>query len=510
MNIFDGLARAYRFRRSAIAVEFEGSSYSYQTVYARALTLATNLRRIGARRGERIALFLPNCPEFIVSYYGVQAIGAVTVSLNVMTTAPEAWHILTDSGSVGVIVASELLDQMPPLEDCPDLRWSFVVGNTKGLPDGYQPFAPLFSDSGPIDERWEQLDRSAPAAILYTSGTTGKPKGATLSHGNVVSNSWASNHHTRSCCDDRVLCFLPLFHCFGQNVIMNAGINAGSTLFLDRRFDLDRVAASIEQNRITRVFGVPTVFNRLLKIDDAAKRMASVSYWFSAAAILPIETERQWQEAFGNPIYQGYGMTECSPCALHNHDCRHQPGSIGSPIENVESRIVDLDSNEVAIGVSGEITIKGPNVMLGYHHRPAETAEAIRDGWLHTGDWGYRDQDGYFYIVDRVKDMINVSGFKVWPREVEEVLSCHPSILEAAVVGVPDDDSGEKVKAVVVADPAAQLSGEQVVDLCSRHLSRYKVPKVVEFRSALPKNAAGKVLKQELRLCKDDGDLRDS
>lgn len=499
MNVFDGLARAYRFRKKATAIDFGGSARSYESLYWNALTIAYNFRRAGIKKGDRVALLLPNCPEFVLSYYGIGAVGAVVVSINVMNTRDEVRHIVIDSGARVLVTSSELISQVPTLDELPDLICGYALGGNGPWPDRFEPFTSLLKTPGPIPEEWECAGPNDPASILYTSGTTGEPKGATLTVGNVIANVYATNHHTRSTPDERILCFLPLFHCFGQNFIMNAAIHAAATLVLEPRFDADQVVARLEETRVTRVFGVPTVFSRLLRMSDAADRLRSVGYWFSAAATLSLEIEGRWQTAFGKPIYQGYGMTECSPFAAYNHDFSYRPGSIGSPIENVDLKVLDLEGNEMADGTCGEIAIRGPNVMLGYHNRPQETAEVIRDGWLHSGDWGYRDDEGYFYIVDRVKDMINVAGFKVWPREVEEVLSRNPSIIEAAVVGVPDADAGELVKAVVVPDPSCPSSPDCVIELCRRHLARYKVPKLVEFRSSLPKNAAGKILKRELR-----------
>ena len=246
-------------------------------------------------------------------------------------------------------------------------------------------------------------------------------------------------------------------------------------------------------------FAVPTVYLRLLELPDIEEQLASVRYYFTAAAPMPVEVADSWQQRFGQIIFEGYGLTETSPFASYNHDFSYRAGSIGIPIENVEMKIVDERGNDVLPGEVGEIAIKGPNVMTGYFHQPEETAKAIREGWFHSGDIGRMDEQGYFYLVDRAKDMINVSGFKVWPREVEEVLQEYPTVIEAAVVGVPDRTAGEAVKAFVVLQENSTVQEQQLVDFCRDRIAVYKAPHTVEFVDALPKNPAGKILKRQLR-----------
>jgi long-chain acyl-CoA synthetase len=500
VNVFDALNRSFRSKRAEPALRFEGKSFSYEQLYASALQMGLGLKQIGVQKGDRIALFLPNIPEFVVSYYAVAAIGAVAVSINVMNKKDEIHHILSDSGAVVLITTSDLLSEIPSATETPELRNAYAISEHDFLPSGFLPFASLLQEPGPLGSVPASLESNDPAAILYTSGTTGRPKGATLSHGNLVSNIYAANHHTKTATNDVFLCFLPLFHCFGQNFIMNAAINAGACLVLHRRFNPEAALASMSGDRVTRVFGVPAVFSRFLRMNTGESCFRSISYYFSAAATLSIQIEQQWREAFGKPIYQGYGMTECSPFAAYNHDFRHVCGSIGWPVENVEMRIVNEDDADEPTGTPGEILVRGPNVMLGYHNQPDETDLVIRNGWLRTGDWGYCDDDGYFFIVDRVKDMINVAGFKVWPREVEDVLCRYPNVVEAAVFGIPDPQAGERVKAVLVMDGSATAKPEEVIAFCSERLASYKIPKCVECSEGLPKNAAGKVLKRQLRL----------
>jgi long-chain acyl-CoA synthetase len=280
---------------------------------------------------------------------------------------------------------------------------------------------------------------------------------------------------------------------------MNTALNSGATIVLHRRFVPEEILTSITQHEVSMFFGTPTVYIALLKAGVEPQQLAGVRYYFSAAAPLPAEVATRWRDTIGRPIHEGYGLTETSPFASYNHEWALRPGSVGTPIEMVEMRVVDAEDQDEAPGEWGEIVIRGPNVMLGYWNRPEETAAALRGGWFHTGDIGYLDEDGYLFLVDRVKDMINAGGFKIWPREVEEVLYQHPAIKECAVVGVPDSLKGEVAKAVVVLDPTAALTAEALDAYCRVHLAPYKVPEQVEFVAELPKSATGKVLKRVLR-----------
>jgi len=281
---------------------------------------------------------------------------------------------------------------------------------------------------------------------------------------------------------------------------MNALLNCGGTLVLQERFVLDDFTAAIGAHGVTLLYAVPTMYILMLSADMRRWDLSSLRLCFSAAASLPSEPERQWKQRTGHDIHQGYGLTECSPFASYNHDTAFRPGSIGTPIENVEMKVVDpATGQEVADGQLGEILIKGPNVMKGYFRNPEATAQAVRGGWLHSGDIGSRDADGYFYVVDRVKDMINVSGFKVFPREVEEVLFLHPSVKEVAVLGMPDPVRGEAVKAFVVLKEGATADAEALRALCRDKVASYKVPEAIEFIPALPKSPTGKILKKDMR-----------
>lgn len=496
MNIAQNLERSARHFPDKPAIVCGERTVTYRELEAAVGRTAHGLAAMGVAEGDRVALFLPNIPEFPIAYLAAQKVGAVAVSVNVMLTTGELRYILQDSGASVLFTTAALWPQVRPLAgELPSLQHVVICeGEVERLPN-----LAAIGAGQPEVFKARDLDRAAPAAILYTSGTTGKQKGAVLSHGNVVSNMYATVHALRVDPADRLLLFLPLFHCFGQNFIMNAGLQAGATLVMHRRFDLGECLDSVERNGVTIFYAVPAIYIQILNAGTDPRRLAGVRHYFSAAATMPLEIANRWRDAYGRVIHEGYGLTETSPFASYNHEYAHRPGSIGTPIEMVEMKVVDADGQEVAPGTWGEIVIKGPNVMLGYWNRPAETAEAMRGGWFHSGDVGYVDDDGYFYIVDRVKDMINSAGFKIWPREVEEVLYRHPAIKECAVVGAPDPVKGEVPKAYVVLHPSAELTADALDAYCRERLAAYKVPRRIEFTREIPKNATGKILKRVLR-----------
>ncbi len=484
MNVAHLLERAAVYHPARPALRSTGRTWTYRELDAETSAVAGGFAALGLVPGDRVGLHLPNTPEFVLAYYGAEKAGLIPLSLNVTYKAEEIAYIAGDATPAAIVTADHVAQQLPARADMPSVR-HVIAGKELGALAG--------SSRRAIDR-----DREDTAAILYTSATTGRPKGVMLSHANVVSNVFATVHHLRMSADDVGLCALPLFHCFGQNFIMNALIAAGATLVLQERFVPSEFVDAIARDRVTLLYAVPTMYILMLGL-PARIDMSSVRLCFSAAATLPTDVERRWREQYGHDIQQGYGLTECSPFASYNHDVEFRSGSIGTPIENVEMDIVDELGGPLPDGELGEIVIKGPNVMKGYFGNPAATAEALRDGWLHSGDIGRRDADGYYYIVDRVKDMINVSGFKVFPREVEEVLFRHAAVREAAVIGMPDAVRGEAVKAFVVLNEGARATADDLRAVCRRALADYKVPEVVAFIPALPKNPTGKVLKKELR-----------
>ena len=496
MNIARAVERAARDRPGQPAILFEDRTWSYLELDRAASRTAVGLGVWGIGPGDRVALILPNVPAFAVAYLAVLKRGAVAVSVNVMLTTEELAVLLADSGARVVFTVEALWPRLAPLAGDGVRRDRVVIceGEVAGLPT-LEAFGAGHPETCPARD----MEPSAPAAILYTSGTTGRQKGATLSHGNVVSNVRAVQRYMRMGPEDRVLVTLPLFHVAAQNVLMNGAFSGAAVLVLHRRFDVERCAEAVEAHRVTVMTGVPTIYIALLNAGIRPSALASVRFYKSAAATMPVEIARRWRDTYGQTIMEGYGLTETSPAATFNHEREYRPGSVGTPVERVDMRVVDEEDRDVPPGAWGEVAFRGPNVMLGYWNRPEETRAAMRGGWFHTGDIGYLDDDGYLVLVDRVKDMINTAGFKIWPREVEEVLYRHPAVGECAVVGVPDALRGEVAKAFVVLRPGAVPADAELDAHCRAHLATYKVPRTYEVRNELPKSPSGKILKRALR-----------
>src|SRR5262249_19341024 len=458
MNVAHFLEAGARRAPERTALVFGERRFTYAELDREAGRVAAGLARLGLRPGQRACLHLANRPEFVLAYYGCQKLGVTPVALNVTYARDELAYIIRDSEATAILTAPPYAAQLPDPGETPSVRWRVGAGDRAP-----GPFEALAADP-PL--RAVERDRDDIAAVLYTSATTGRPKGVMLSHANVVSNTHATVHHLHMTPEDRGLCALPLFHCFGQNFIMNALVAAAGTLVLQERFVPAEFLAAVARHSVSILYPVPAMYILLLAGALAVPDLSSLRLAFPAAAMLPADVEQRWTAATGLPISQGYGLTESSPFATYNHEHAHRPGSVGTPIENVEVRVVDEQDREVADGGLGEIVIRGPNVMLGYLGKPEDTASALRGGWLHTGDIGHRDPDGYFHVVDRVKDMINVAGFKFFPREVEEVLFSHPAVAEVAVLGRSDPIKGEAVRACVVLRPGHSATAEELIDCC--------------------------------------------
>lgn len=485
MNISEHVGHGSRDHPERAALLWDGRPISYREVDDKSSRAASVFASAGVKAGDRVALFLPNLPAFVIAYLGALKIGAIAVSLNATQTKEEIAFALGDSGAEVAVTTRDLRERIP----MGAVRRVYTVDcNWEEALDA----ADQFAGARPMHE-------SDPAVIVYTSGTTGRPKGATLSHGNVIRNMEAKQRYLGIRGEDRGLLFMPLYHCFAQNAILNAFLQAGATVVLQRRFDCDQVLRSIRHDGVTMFFGVPTTFILLLE-KVSPDEMAGVRYFFSAAAPLPPAVEERWMSKFGAPIYQGYGLSETSPFASYNHLIRHRPGSIGTPIEGVEMKVIDVATGgDAAPGEKGEILVRGHNVMLGYWNRPEDTANAVRDGWFHTGDVGSVDEDGYFFIHDRLTDMIVSGGVNVYPAEIENTLSTHPAILEAAVYGIPEPLLGEQVCADIVLKPGAEASETEIRSFCGLRLSPVKVPAEIRFTAEIPKGPTGKILKRILR-----------
>jgi long-chain acyl-CoA synthetase len=430
----------------------------------------------------------------------------VVVPLNVLFKRHEVEYHLEDSDAVALIVwegfLGEAAEGYSKAENCHNLIVAQAPGSTASIPDGALPLNALMADTSPVFDTVQTMPDDT-AVILYTSGTTGRPKGAELSHFNMFFNAMvcAEKLGPTPQPDDVVLVALPLFHSFGQTCQMNTTLYYGGTLTLMTRFEPQKALEIMQRDRVTHFAGVPTMYFYLLNFPGADQYdISSLRFCTSGGAAMPVEVMHAFNRKNNVTILEGYGLSETSPVASFNHlDRPQKPGSIGVPIWGVEMRCVDMEGRDAPTGELGEIAIRGHNVMKGYYKRADATAESIRGGWFYTGDVAYKDEDGYYFIKDRVKDMIIRGGFNVYPREIEEVLYAHPAIAEAAVIGVHDQALGEEVKAVVAFKPGQTAAGEEIIAYCKERLAAYKYPRSVEIRDTLPKTATGKILKRELK-----------
>ncbi len=495
MNLAANLERHAARDPDRVAIRFEGQNTTYGALNRDASRLADALARHGICAGERVALYLPNIPDFATVYYAVQKLGAVVVTINAIFRAEEVQYLLDDSGASAVFTTAELIDFVPATSATLRLR---VVVDDGAAPAPWVPLERLTAGGGSF---FPSADRAADddAALLYSSGTTGFPKGIVLTQRNISTNVALAAAASDMRPHDRIAAFLPLFHVYGQNYIMNAGLLAGATIVLFRRYAAETVLADIGAEKITHFFGVPAIYIGLLAADLSAYDLSSLRYEMSAAATMPEEISRRWTERFGRRVFEGYGLTESSPVACYNDLHEHRFGSVGRAMPGIEVRIFDESDAELPPDALGEIVIRGDNIMKGYWNRPDDTARALRGGWLHTGDIGRMDGQGYVYIVDRVKDMVNVSGFKVWPAEVEHYLYKLDGIEEVAVFGLPHPERGEQVAVAAVLRPGCALEPADIIAYCRAHIAAYKVPSRVEVVESLPKSPTGKLLKRVLR-----------
>jgi long-chain acyl-CoA synthetase len=474
-----------------VAVRLGEVELSYAELDDRSARLATLLAEHGVEPGDRVGVMLPNVPEFPVAYYGVLRAGAIVVPMNVLLKRREIAFYLSDSGAKLLLAWHGFAEEA---------RVGAEEAGAELIEVEPSAFAASLAEHEPNGELAE-TDEEDTAVILYTSGTTGKPKGAELTHFNLHRNADIARRTTCEIGDgDVVLGALPLFHSFGQTVSMNASMGVGATLTLVPKFDPAEALETMQRDGVTHFYGVPTMYGALLhhpereSYDTSALRTC-----ITGGASMPVEVLRGFEQAFDCVVLEGYGLSETSPVSSSNHpDRERKPGSIGTPLEEVEMRVVDEDDNEVAQGEVGEIVIRGHNIMKGYWQRPEATEEAMRGGWFHSGDMARVDEEGYFYIVDRKKDLIIRGGYNVYPREVEEVLFEHPKIREAAVVGVPHDEWGEEIGAAVVTMDGEELSADEVSAYVKEHIAAYKYPRLVWFLDDLPKGPTGKILKREI------------
>jgi long-chain acyl-CoA synthetase len=475
------------------ALREAASEISYAQLNDQANRVATALIKMGVTPGERVALCAPNSADWVAFYFGVLKAGAVAVTLSGALTGDELSNLVTHAKPRIIFTAESKVSELEKLKGPGGLEKLICPGGDLDL----KRLMEMGSGSFKALDR----DRADTAAILYTGGTTGTPKGAMLTHEGMKFSSHAIAYYERSDQNDLALCFLPFNHVFGQIHIMNSTIMSAGCLELLPTFDLERVLELFESGRVTKFFAVPTVYVRLLTLDDLKKKLGRVRYTFSAAASMALEIVKQWKERTGLSIFESYGMTEVMPCTFNHYypEC-HMVGSVGQVVHGVEIQIRDAGGNLTEQGQEGEICIRGRNVMTAYVDNPEGTADAFWEGgWFRSGDIGRFDPDGYLYIVDRLKDLIITGGENVFPREVEEVLYTMPEVEECAVIGLPDKEWGEKVAAFVVLKAGRSVTPEQLKAFLKPRLSAFKVPKQYMVVTELPKSPAGKILKREVK-----------
>jgi len=473
-----------------LAVKLDDAELSYAQLDRATARLAGLLAQHDVKRGDRVGVMLPNVPYFPLCYYGILRAGGIVVPLNVLLKRREvafyledsgarllfAWHAFAEEAEAGAADAGAECLLVAPGE------FDRAVGEA------------------PARDAVTEADDGDTAVILYTSGTTGTPKGAELTHSNLLRNAKISSGLFELGEDAVTLGALPLFHTFGQTCSMNATISSGGALTLIPRFEPAKALEIIQRDRVNVFQGVPTMYGAMLHEPDRERfNTSTLRVCASGGSALPVELLRAFEQSFHCKVLEGYGLSETSPVASFNHpDRERKPGSIGTPVDGVEMKVVDDEDNDVAQGEVGEIVIRGHNVMKGYWGRPDATEEAIRDGWFHSGDLARVDADGYFFIVDRKKDMILRGGYNVYPREIEEVLYEHPAVREAAVVGLPHEEYGEEVGAAIALKDGADASVEELREFVKRQVAAYKYPREVWFVGELPKGPTGKILKREI------------
>ena len=481
-----------------VALAFEGRRYTNLDQQRNASRLAHALRRLGVGVGDRVVVMLPNCPEVTQSYAAILKCGGVIVPVIFLLGDREVAHILADSEAKVVITAADMLWKVEAqIGVLPTLRHVLLVdGGGDGLTRSLAAETAEEPDTFPtVDRRADDL-----AVILYTSGTTGVPKGVALSHDNLESNARAAASLNELGREDWAVAVLPLSHSYGLTV-MNAGHILGSRAALLRWFNPEAVLQTIQEFRAVSMSAVPTMLIYLLNYPEAGRfDTRSMRVWGSGAAPLPVEIVEPFERKFGGRILEGYGLTEASPVvSAHRLSGPRRIGSVGQALPGVEISIQDDLDRPLPAGELGEVCVRGRNVMAGYYRNPEETARTVRAGWLHTGDMGRLDDDGFLFIVERKKDLIIRGGFNIYPREVEEVLYAHPKVAEAAVVGTKDPLMGEDVLAFVVLRSGEHASAEEIGAFCEGRLARFKCPKQIRFVESLPKSPIGKILRKELR-----------
>ncbi|WP_166244438.1 long-chain-fatty-acid--CoA ligase [Paenibacillus turpanensis] len=508
------------------AVYFMGKRLTYAQLLEQSTRFAHALKQLGIQKGERVAIMLPNSPQYLIAFYGTLLMGGIVVQTNPLYMEGELTYQLKDSGAAVIVTLDLLFAKVEKVFPRTELRHALVTSIQDYLPfpknllypiklrkEGQMPHIRYSSQvhsfkkllaGAPASRLFEEVDAERDVAVLqYTGGTTGVSKGVMLTHYNLTANTYQNIHwgYKNKDGEERFLAALPCFHVFALTVLMLQSALRAGTLILLPRFEVKQVLEAIHKHKPTIFPGAPTMYIALINHSELSSYdLSSIQVCISGSAPLPLEVQERFEELTGGRLIEGYGLTEASPVTHANPIWgRRKIGSVGVPFPDTEARIVDADSGEdVPVGAIGELLVRGPQVMLGYWNRPDETAKVLRDGWLYTGDMAIMDEDGYFSIVDRKKDMIIASGYNIYPREIEEVLFEHPGIKEAAVAGVPDQYRGETVKAFIVLKEGEYVTEAELDAWCRGMLAAYKVPRLYEFRETLPKTMVGKVLRRKL------------
>lgn len=490
------------------ALSFYGKKITFQELTFTTNAFASALQKSGIQKGDRVAIMLPNCPQYVISYYGVLTVGAIVTQVNPMSVEREIEFILNDSEAETIIVFDPLYPRVKSIQKNTKLKNIIVVSlqsSNQSLGNDFT-FEEFMARADGKPQPVEIEPEHDIAVLQYTGGTTGRSKGAMLTHRNLLANVIQSHEFFKEDTDigeEKCLTVIPLFHVFGMTSCMNLSIYTAAESIMLPRFDLEEVLNTIKNEQPTIFPGVPTMYVAITNHPKAEEyRINSIELCNSGSAPMPLELMRSFEEKTGAKILEGYGLSEASPTTHCNPMfAERKPGSVGIGFPSTNYKIVDLGSGleEVPIGELGEVIIKGPQVMKGYWNMPEETANTLRDGWLFTGDIAKVDEDGYLYIVDRKKDMIIASGYNIYPRDVEEIIYEHPAVQEAVVIGIPDPYRGESIKAVIALKEGKEATEEEMITFCKKNMSPYKVPSIVEFREELPKTSVGKILRRALR-----------
>ncbi len=491
MNVGNYLRKLALTIPNTIFINDLGKRFSFQQIEALSNRFSNYLLQQNICKGNRVVLQLYNSLDFVVMYNAIVKIGAIVVPIGISLTPREINAILEDSNP-GLFIRHKSLHN----EDEAILSYQILVIDEMEL---VETETYSFINESSTHLTICELKEKDEFGILYTSGTTGKAKGILLSHGNIISNMKAAQKCYQCGISDSTILFLPISHCFGLNAILNCMIYSGTTIHIMRKFSLDHLYQILSEEKITLFFAVPFIYNLLLKKLPNNNLFNNTAYFFSAASKLALETEKAWYTQFERPIYQGYGLTETSPFSTFMPRDKYIEGSVGIPVDGVKIKIVNEKRNSLHFNTSGEIAIKGPNVMLGYYNQPETTLQSLKDGWFYSGDVGYLNSENLLFIVDRIKDMIIVKGENVYPSEVENVIMQLEYIEEVAVYGIIGEFRDELVKARIVLKQKHQTTAEAITDHCKKYLANFKIPQTIIFVESLPKSPSGKLLKRLMR-----------